>query len=550
MNHALLRILAICLFLFAQSAISQEVVELPSSLSAAKSLILGIDALKQDLAEKRQQRSVANLSTAEIKAIEEEIDAINIAIAEQEENLEAVVTGIDMTEFREKADSAVVLETEVRQLLEPFVRELRRATARPRETEQLRTTLATLRKQRLMAADAVANIEGLLAEATDPQVKSSLENKSEEWGAVLERANNQLSVAEFQLQERQKKETSVYESMKNALSSFFRTRGRNALGAITLGVLTFVVLRFIHRFVHRISPIRKRGKRSIAVRLADVVYYLFTVVMSILAALGGLYLMGDWMLLGLALVVLLGVLWACKESIIVFFEQVRLMLNLGSVREGERLIYNGIPWNVNAIKLYCDLVNPQLRGGHLKLPLRDVVSLVSREADPEEFLFPCNEDDWVMLSDGVLGKVVHQSPEWVQLVLLGGSRVNYATADFIGLTPRNLSTGFRIQAIFGVDYDHQSISTTEIPTKMQTSVESGLRAIVKEKELVHLKVEVAEAAASSINYAVIADFTGAAAPKHRTLERALQRLCIDACNENGWSIPFTQITLHQAPAAA
>jgi hypothetical protein len=30
------------------------------------------------------------------------------------------------------------------------------------------------------------------------------------------------------------------------------------------------------------------------------------------------------------------------------------------------------------------------------------------------------------------------------------------------------------------------------------------------------------------------------------LERALARLLVDVCNENGWVIPFTQITLHQS----
>jgi small-conductance mechanosensitive channel len=278
----------------------------------------------------------------------------------------------------------------------------------------------------------------------------------------------------------------------------------------------------------------------------DVVYYLFTVVMAIIVALGGLYIMGDWMLLGLSLVVLTGIVWAGKQSVAVFFEQVKLMLNLGSTREGERIIYNGIPWTVDTIQLYCDLVNPQLKGGHLRLPLRDVVALVSREADPDEYLFPCNEGEWIILSDGIFGKVIQQTPEWVQLVLLGGSRMNYATSEFIGLTPRNLSTGFRLQVLFGVDYQHQKDSTEEIPNKMRLSVEKGLLETVKEGELVHLRVELAEAAASSLNYAIIADFSGKAAPQYNMLERAIQRMCVEACNSHGWTIPFTQVTVHQA----
>lgn len=132
------------------------------------------------------------------------------------------------------------------------------------------------------------------------------------------------------------------------------------------------------------------------------------------------------------------------------------------------------------------------------------------------------------------------------MVLLGGSRKNHGTADFLGLAPENLSTGFRLQGVFGVDYRHQSVSTEVIPTKMTEAVKAGLNKLLGDGELVHVRVELAEAGASAINYAVIADVAGSVASKYRLLQRALQRLCVEACNTHGWTIPFTQITLHQA----
>jgi hypothetical protein len=30
----------------------------------------------------------------------------------------------------------------------------------------------------------------------------------------------------------------------------------------------------------------------------------------------------------------------------------------------------------------------------------------------------------------------------------------------------------------------------------------------------------------------------------------MQRWCVEACNEFGWEIPFTQLTLHQSETAA
>lgn len=42
---------------------------------------------------------------------------------------------------------------------------------------------------------------------------------------------------------------------------------------------------------------------------------------------------------------------------------------------------------------------------------------------------------------------------------------------------------------------------------------------------------------------------GAAARNHNKLERLLQRASVDACNDYGWVIPFTQIMLHKADPA-
>ncbi|MGB1011645.1 MAG: hypothetical protein ACPGVP_18175 [Thiolinea sp.] len=64
------------------------------------------------------------------------------------------------------------------------------------------------------------------------------------------------------------------------------------------------------------------------------------------------------------------------------------------------------------------------------------------------------------------------------------------------------------------------------------------------KDLLNLRVEFEYANASSLDLAVIADFKGGVADLYNRLRRAIQRWCVDACTENDWEIPFTQITLH------
>ena len=62
--------------------------------------------------------------------------------------------------------------------------------------------------------------------------------------------------------------------------------------------------------------------------------------------------------------------------------------------------------------------------------------------------------------------------------------------------------------------------------------------------MLQLNVEFQSANTSSLDLVVLADFKGAQAPLYNRLRRAIQRWCVDACTENNWEIPFTQLTLH------
>jgi hypothetical protein len=64
--------------------------------------------------------------------------------------------------------------------------------------------------------------------------------------------------------------------------------------------------------------------------------------------------------------------------------------------------------------------------------------------------------------------------------------------------------------------------------------------------LLNLRVEFAQANSSSLDIVVIADFKGELGDLYNRLRRAIQRWCVDACTENGWEIPFPQITLSGA----
>ncbi len=104
-----------------------------------------------------------------------------------------------------------------------------------------------------------------------------------------------------------------------------------------------------------------------------------------------------------------------------YLDTSKLMLNVGAVREGERMIYKGVPWRVKHINFHSLLENPDL-GITLRIPITEFSGKTSRTFDSGESWFPCRKNDWVILSDGTRGGVTHLSHETVELVLRGGAK--------------------------------------------------------------------------------------------------------------------------------
>ncbi|MEY3895467.1 MAG: hypothetical protein RLZZ214_986, partial [Verrucomicrobiota bacterium] len=235
-----------------------------------------------------------------------------------------------------------------------------------------------------------------------------------------------------------------------------------------------------------------------------------------------------------------------KAALPPYIEQIRMILNLGSVREDERIIHLGLPWRVASIGFFTTVTNPSLQGGVLRIPIRDLMGMTSREPDPKEPWFPTEKDDWVVLADGTYGKTLTQTPEQVVVLKLGGSLKTYPTADFLELSPENLSHGFRVSCTFGIDYRHQDQATENIPAQLAQMLTSALVADFGREAVRSIKVEFSEAAASSLNYRILADFDGSLGSRYQALQRRIQQICLETCNTHGWVMPFTQITVHQA----
>lgn len=462
-----------------------------------------------------------------------------------QQNFVAIASGVDPQALEEKGEDHVDLMQDLRDLLRPLIREAQQLTARPREDDRLRSEVARYSEQLELINQAITATKQTKKTVSDPALKSYLKNSKADWENRKQQVQTQLEISREALERRNRERKTLSQSLNDLFNLFFRSRGRNFLLAL-LAAVGFSFL--IGRLRTWAVPDADQMKMGIpfSQRLANVIFSLLSFVGSGLVFMFVLYLFGDWVLLILAVLLILGAIWTSKHALPKFWNQMTLLLNVGAVREGERVMINGIPWKVQTLNFYSELINPQLTGGLMRLPIRDLDSLRSRTSEPGESWFPTTVGDWLLLGDGTLGRVAQQTPEHVELTVPGGSPRFFTTAEFIAKTPTVLSHGFRVETIFGIGYEHQAQATLEIPKLIKQGVTDALNARGLKPHLKHVTVEFKRAAASSLDYEIEVDFAGAAAHEYEMILHLLQEICVDLCNRHGWNIPFQQVTVHMS----
>ncbi|MGJ8696725.1 MAG: hypothetical protein ACSHYF_10430 [Verrucomicrobiaceae bacterium] len=471
-------------------------------------------------------------------------------VQETRDEISKIATGVDLSSLDGVNEEALDLAREFSLAVEPLIREFKEVTSDQKETEKLRQDVGILTAQSNAAEAAVQNLKATLGETTDQDLKATLEDELTRWEKRALELSTKVQATRFQLEERLRNKPTILQALSDTVANFFRSRGAHLLFALAVSIAIFLLLRLAGRSITRLRSKKQERHVTFTERLLSLSYTIFTLLGAIGAFLLTLWLANDWVLLTLAILLILGAIWAGKNTVSLYFEQAKLMLNLGTVRAWERVVYEGISWEVQRIAPYTTLCNPQLDGGMIRLPLRDLQDLHSRPTSESELWFPCGKDDWVELSDGTFGKVIQQTPDYVHLVKLGGTRMVIPTADFLSLHPQNLSKNYRIQVIFGIDYAHQDIATTTVPKIFEEALRQEYLELLGKDQVFSIRVLFTSAGASSLDYRIIIDLTGELAPRRSALRDLASTVCVNVCNEQGWAIPFTQITIHQADATA
>ena len=528
--------------------------EPPLSPEAARLHLLRTAVEKRDAARAELEKERARFKNIVAPTPEEKG-----SLVEKEEKFEALSRELnrelssvsDPINLADKGDNG--LEAQFREVVKPALEIVNDMMKQPREIADLRRGLEQLKKEIAVLDKALAGLA-----KTDEEVKAGKDAKVNALlTAELKRQTDacqqsrsvkasQLVVFESRLHELLAERQGFGHYAAKLWSSLVLQTMLNLLLAIAAFIGVLLLLRLVRRWLAR-RGLRKRLKATpFVARAVDLLFHVLSVLAAIAAAFVVLWINGDWLLLTLAMLLVAGLILVSRHTLPRMMEQARIILNLGGVREGERIIWHGLPWLVRRLHFFSTLVNPALTGGTVRLPLRAMSDLLSRPFGTKEKWFPTDEGDWVELNDGTIGKVVLQTPENVQIVPVGGSFKNYTTTDFLARTPRNLSHNFRVQSRFGLDYRHTSDVLGDAPEILATALREGYRQLVDAEHLICVDVEFAEAAASSLDLMVLADFTGAAAPHYAELHRLTQRLCLETAAAHGWTVAFPQLVVHRA----
>ncbi len=500
------------------------------------------NAMLQDIKEINKQIS-ASKSDVERQKFKKQLDKLELDLRAVTRNFENIAAGVDITSLRHEEVQEFSFQRELLALMKPAIDEMKEMTAHVRQKSDLKEQITHYEERLPVIEQALANAQQLLDKSKDPSITQTLKKTVANWQRQQSFMRGELQAAQLQLEKLVATEVSLSEASHSYLKSFFQKRGLYLAMAILVVLAILLLSHLSHKALQRYAPGFRKLHRSFKVRLVELIHRVITVILLVSGPMIVFYMVEDWVLFSLSLLLLIGILWTLRLTLPRYLHQIQIFLNIGSVREGERLYLDGLPWQVKQINVFCTLVNPVAELTQ-RVPIDDLVDLKSRPAGSDEPWFPCRKDDWVILSDGVRGKVVGVSPEMVQLVARGGAQLTYQTSDFLANSPRNLATNFRIKELFGISYELQRESTEAIPQRLHDHIASRIEQEGYSEQLLNLRVEFAQANASSLDLVVIADFKGDQGGLYNRLRRAIQRWCVDACSENDWEIPYPQMTLH------
>ena len=486
-------------------------------------------ANEQDKADLRQQ---ADDLTSDIDQLRTTLE--NIAIG-----------GLDISLFiTEEAQEKGDWREDMALIAEPVIDSLKELTEKPRKLAALNDAIALHTEEINTATEALANLKPTLALETTGELESSIQRINKQWQGRLNDATGAIGIAQIQIGELEGKKA-LSESLFDAIVGFLTGRGLTIVLAIIAAAFVWFSIRFLLRGYRASLHSNTESVRKTRYRLAAYSVHALTFILILIAVFAVFYERGDVLLLGLLILLVVGLALGIRHLLPRYVSEARLLLNIGAMRENERILYRGLPWRVESINMYTTLKNPEL-DGEMRIPLAEFHGISSRTTGADSW-FPTSQGDFVLLPNDILLEVVRQNPDTVELKQRGGQVVTIPSIDFYTQEMVNLTRGehFGVSSTFGVDYKHQAISLTQIPQFLINSVKNTLSQSGLEPYVRNVEVELKEANSSSLDYWIFVTCDSTAAHAYLDIQRIIQRACVEASTAESLVIPFPHISLVQ-----
>lgn len=475
------------------------------------------------------------------KELEESLKRANTQLKDYTDLFEKIsLGGIDTTRFDTPAKQAVQQvddynwQKELIQIAQPVFTEMKKITDAPRKRELLRLEQKEIDERLIQLTKGLTTLEQIQTSELSDHTQKNLKDIQENWKNLYKELEREHRLTAIKIDELTVKEDFTTRLTKGAWGF---AKGRGLLLLSTIAVISFLLYAFNRLLI--LLESREKNKISIRWRIFMLLYQIITTLIVVVVTLSMLYSFGDMVLFGIAILIILAFLVTSRNSIPKYFIKTRIFLNMGQAREGERVIYNDLPWKVNRINLYNTyLVNPLLENGTVRLTIDHLNTMISRPVKMDETWFPTVVNDVVLLPNGTAYKVMRQTPEYVYLTA-AGTELIYPSKDFIKDKIINITYGYNTSTELAVCY---GTVKNNLEHAIQALKEGLTEFIEKEnpdafKSIKTLTVDFSRVNENGSAIFMIAAAMGSYATDYRfSLLRTIQRGSMGIAEANNWDI--------------
>ena len=489
---------------------------------------------------------LADATEQEAEELRERAAELSDEIRELRRTLESIATGgIDSSLFEE--DEQVAEEgdwkSDLALVAQPVIDSMKEITEKPRRISEQNDIIAARAKELDVARAALEGLAPELEFARDEALVRTLGLLERRWRKRAEEAEAAIEIARFEIANL-RGDKPVWRTALDGVVAFATGRGLTLVLAAAAAAGVFFGSRWALSGYRRTLLDRSEPESRTRYRLAEYAMHAATGLLMLVAVFVVFYQRGDVLLLGLMILLFVGLALGARQVLPQYVTEAKLLLNLGPMREGERIEWRGLPWRVESINMYTVLRNPELHGV-LRVPLAQLHGQVSRPAGRSEPWFPSSRGDVVLLGPDDPCEVVDQNPDTVSLRERGGQIVMLPSAEFYRRETTNLSRGgtFGVEMRFGIDYAEQARATDEVPKVLRTAVREALERSDVAARVKDVVVELDRAGDSSLVYWLFVTMDARAAKSWLRIRRLVQHACVEACTERGWTIPFPHLSV-------